>query len=143
MPENAPKLFFENVRYSLSKIKYIALSQLKDGIDVSIKTSDEYEITSVSSESILVNVTRSIGFEPKTIFSLVISASMSLPLTQGEKKFSGTLDELKSYVGEHIESIINNSSLMETISLVASQISAAYGKTPIITSPFLSNKESK
>jgi hypothetical protein len=141
MPNNEPKLYFEDVKYNLEKITYKAVKPNHSDADISMKPVDEYCIKSIDFDEILITVTRTINFEPKSLFSLVVESVLFLPLNQKEKKFTGSKEELISYTNDHIDTIINNSSLMETISLLISQISSSYGRIPIITPPFFLKPE--
>ena len=141
MPNENPRLFFEDVKYSLEKISYKTLRSVSSDKEVEMKPLDEYKVQSLDFEKIVITVTRTISFEPKSHFSLSVEAGLFLPLTQNERKFVGSLDELNNYTITHIDTIINNSSLMETISLLISQISSSYGRVPIITPPIFVGPE--
>jgi len=63
-------------------------------------------------------------------------------LDNKERKFEGSLDDLNSYANEHLTDIVNNSRVIETLSLIAAQITSAFGKYPVITPPhFLTSQE--
>jgi len=141
MPNIEPKLFFEDVKYNLERLSYKAVKTSNNNKDISMKPVDESIIRNIDFKEIVISVSRTINFEPKSYFSLVVESGLILPLSQNDNKFVGTIDELISYTNEHIDTIINNSSIMETISLLISQISSSYGNTPIITPPFFVKAE--
>lgn len=136
MIKREPKLFFVDVYHSLEKISYKSVKNHFVQIDEAMKVVDGYFIRKVSFDEIVITVTRSIDFAPKTLFSLVVESALYLQLDQDEKKFVGKKDELVKYTEDNIETMINNSNLMETISLLISQITSSYGAVPIITPPY-------
>lgn len=135
MLEKEPRLYFENVSYQLDKISYKAHKSNDVEKKLLVKISDSFELRDVSFENINILVTRTISFKPKSLYDLSVSIKLILPLNQGANRFTGTRDDLVNYVSENIESIINRSELMETLSLLISQISSTFGKVPIITPP--------
>jgi hypothetical protein len=135
MPKIEAKLFFENVKYSLENIHYKILKQAPQDEEISVEIKDKFEIENLSFEQIDLIVSRTIGFHPKCMFNLIVEAKLKLPLNQDDKKFIGTQENLTKYTNDHIETIINRSNLMETISLLVSQITSSYGKVPIISPP--------
>lgn len=128
-----PKLFFEDVRYNLSEIRYTDLDSSK--FKAQIKITDKHEVNSVSKNEIVLTMDRKITTFPDELFELEIKVKMNLPLNQKENKFTGSINDLKEYVNKNFASIVNNSNAMETISLLVSQITSTYAKVPIITPP--------
>lgn len=141
MPKKEPKLFFEEVKYVLEEIAYSSLNQLNADNEVKIQTFDSYEIENITLKEIVIKVRRIIEFDPKGIFNLKVVSKMILPLNQNDLKFEGTQEDLILYTNSHIVTIINNSNLMETMSLIISQVTSSYGRIPLITAPFYSDKK--
>lgn len=141
MPKKEPKLFFEEVKYVLEEIAYSSLNQLNADNEVKIQTFDSYEIENITLKEIVIKVRRIIEFDPKGIFNLKVVSKMILPLNQNDLKFEGTQEDLILYTNSHIVTIINNSNLMETMSLIISQVTSSYGRIPLVTAPFYSDKK--
>lgn len=135
MLANEPRLYFENVRYNIENILYKSIKTSQSANKLSVKITDAFTIEEINTKKIVVVVKRSIKFKPRSLFTLGIEIKMTLHLNQNDKKFRGTPEELNSYALENMDSIINRSNLMETVSLLIGQISSAYGNVPIITPP--------
>ncbi|HCT62992.1 MAG TPA: hypothetical protein DIC19_02720 [Erysipelotrichaceae bacterium] len=137
-----PKLYFENVSYKLNHLIYTDFESTENEAQITI--TDSYEILNIAKKELILNVKRYISTTPSKLFELNIEVILNLPLNQKEKKFDGSIADLKSYVSRNVLSIINNSNAMETISLLASQITSAYARVPVITPPvFISEDEKK
>ncbi len=133
-----PKLHFENVNIKIKDINYQSLdSKIPNG---KIILNDKYDIESISKKEILMYVQRTVTTDPNKIFELKVKIELKLPLNQKDHKFDGSIEELREYIKKNVLIIINNSSCMQTVSLLISQITSAYARVPVITPPnFISN----
>lgn len=128
-----PKLFFENVNIKLKNIEYKDLDPSIENVKVVF--NDEFEFITCTKQEVVLHVQRTVTTNPIHLFELKIKIELRMALNQKEHKFDGNQNELKDYANEHITTIIDNSRCMQTISLLVSQISSAYGRIPIVTPP--------
>jgi hypothetical protein len=128
-----PKLFFENVNIKLKNIEYKDLDPSIENVKVVF--NDEFEFITCTKQEVVLHVQRTVTTDPIHLFELKIKIELRMALNQKEHKFDGNQNELKDYANEHITTIIDNSRCMQTISLLVSQISSAYGRIPIVTPP--------
>lgn len=128
-----PKLFFENVNIKLKNIEYKDLDPSIENVKVVF--NDEFEFITCTKQEVVLHVQRTVTTDPIHLFELIIKIELRMALNQKEHKFDGNQNELKDYANEHITTIIDNSRCMQTISLLVSQISSAYGRIPIVTPP--------
>lgn len=128
-----PKLFFENVNIKLKNVEYKDLDPSIENVKVVF--NDEFEFITCTKQEVVLHVQRTVTTNPIHLFELKIKIELRMALNQKEHKFDGNQNELKDYANEHITTIIDNSRCMQTISLLVSQISSAYGRIPIVTPP--------
>lgn len=128
-----PKLFFENVNIKLKNVEYKDLDPSIENVKVVF--NDEFEFITCTKQEVVLHVQRTVTTDPIHLFELKIKIELRMALNQKEHKFDGNQNELKDYANEHITTIIDNSRCMQTISLLVSQISSAYGRIPIVTPP--------
>ena len=117
----------------LDEVKYIRNEDFKQGTGYEIQMSDS--IDAITSDNFLgIVVKREISCDPQGPFSIFVSYIIKHYLKDGETVDWDKID-LKSFAEDNKEMLVPAE--METTSLIISQLTAAYGRVPLITPPII------
>lgn len=119
----------------INEIKYEVVSETSQE-SYKINVSDSHEIIIDDSDSFKIIHKRSISFEPKGLYNLLIESEVNFILKDCENDDTGAQEFSHEFIEEHVEDLINQySTIFETVSFLISNISSSLGRTPIITQP--------
>lgn len=115
-------------KFRIKEIKYNAIN--KEKVDhVNLQLSDEYEICSLTDNTVVMLFIRNVFFNPKQYFNLKISYELVLNLIEVE---DGDLIN-ENYIILNIENIFQLTKLPSFMVNLIANISSANGGMPIIT----------
>lgn len=131
---NAKRLEIQNVNIDIFSIDFKKIYE--DVNDVDAQISQKAEVKKVTLDFINLYVTRSISFEPKCLFDLIVTADVTLYLNRDNSSdFDGDLNVMKEYVNAKLSYLVDKCGVGNVLSSMISQITGSCGNVPFITPP--------
>lgn len=132
METTSAKLEIRNVNIDIHSINFKKIYE--DVNDVEAQISQKAELKNVTLDFINLYVTRSISFEPKCLFDLVVTADVTLYLNrENSSDFDGDLNAMKEYVTAKLSYLVDKCGVGNVLSSMISQITGNCGNIPFIT----------
>ncbi len=131
------KINLRNQKMALEKATF----ERKDFITKTIKVLiiDEIENLSIDGQSLSFLVKRKVTLDPQSVFNLEIVFSYSASID--EETFKTMQSDGKELTESNLISIVNNSYIPQTASMIISNLTSINGGNPLITPPvFCKNK---
>lgn len=125
------------------KLLSIDFKTLKEYDDDSINFNfyDNKTLVKVANDHFIVNIERRVNFVDGKLFDIAVVVEAILHFSEESNKNFKNSDDLKMYILERINFIIDQSPIMEGISLLISQITSSFGSVPLITPPVFKTEE--
>lgn len=128
------KLFVKNVDITIESIVFKTITRNTTKVESKVNVSDQLELLSATLEKAIIKVTRTINFEPESMFSLIIDTVLVLSLDDKTKEKLVNSNEVKIYIDSNMKKIVEKTVVFEKLSLLVAQVTAI-DYTPLILPP--------
>ena len=123
-----------NLNIELNRVNYKKTSNESGQFDVNMNQS--VSLVEIRENAFVIDVTRKINIEPKSIFELEVSVLLTFMVSEESLEILQG-DEIKEYLKANMNDFVENSPAGSILSLLISQITGSCGNVPLVTPPNL------